>query len=68
MDMILGFPHVVSFRVSFPFEEELQLLSSSLITMVSYSLDFILFFSVYDIRGQADKIRTMMFHLLVWEQ
>ena len=46
MHLVSWFPCVVTFRVSFPFDEILELSSPSMTSVVDNSLHFVLLFSV----------------------
>ena len=59
------FPRVVTFQISFPLQEILQLLSSPMTLVVPDGLDFVLFFPSDKIGWWSQKVWTMRFRLLV---
>ena len=59
VDLISWFPCVVTFGVSFPFDEVLESSGLSVLLVCNNSFDFILFFSVDKVRGWSSKVWAM---------
>ncbi len=59
MNLISGFPCIVAFRVPFPFNEILEFLQSSELSVCDDSFNFILVFSVNKVRWWPGEVRAM---------
>ncbi len=56
MDLISWFPCVVTFGVSFPFDEILEPSGSSVLSVCDNSFNFIFFFSVDEVRMSPPRL------------
>ncbi len=59
VDLISWFPCVVTFGVSLPFDEILELSGSSMLSVCNDPFDFVFFFSVDEVRGQSGEVWAM---------
>ena len=59
VDLVSWFPCVITIRVSFPLDEILQRLLSSLVSMTDYPLHFVFFLIVDEIRRGSIEVGTM---------
>ncbi len=59
MDLVSWFPCVVAFGVSFPFNEILKSFRSSELSVCDNLFDFVLFFSVDEVRWWSGKVWTV---------
>src|SRR5579863_4592431 len=66
MYLVSWFPGVITFRVAFPFEEILELLSSTMTSVAPYLLHLILCFSCDKVRWVSGVIRSMRVRFDVW--
>ncbi len=65
MDLISWFPCVVTFGVSFPFDEILESSGLSVLSVCDNSFDLVLFFSVDKVRGWSGEVWTVCSHFVV---
>ena len=56
VDLVSGFPHIVTFGVSFPFDEILELLRPSVTSVIQDVFYFILFFSTDKVRWGSGEV------------
>ncbi len=66
MDLISGFPCVVAFRVSFPFDEVLKSFRSSKLSVCDYSFDFVLLLSVNEVRRWSGEVWAVRSCFMIW--
>jgi hypothetical protein len=59
------FPGIVTFRVSFPFDQILQRFGSSLTSVAGDALDFKLFFAINQVRRWSREVWSMGGCLLI---
>ena len=59
MNLVSRFPCVVTFGVSFPFDEILESFRSSELLVCDDSFDFILFFSIDKVRRWSGEVWAM---------
>ena len=59
MDLISWFPCVIAFGISLPFDEILESFRPSVLSVCDDLFDFILFFSVDEIRGWLGEVWAM---------
>ncbi len=59
MDLVSWFPCIVAFRVSLPFNEVLKSFRSSKLSVCDYSFDFVLFFSIDQVRRGSGEVWAM---------
>ncbi len=59
VDVVSWLPCVVTFGVSLPFDEILELLRSSKLSVCDDSFNFVLIFSVNEVRGWSGKVWAM---------
>jgi hypothetical protein len=65
MDLIRSFPGVVTVWVPFPFEEVLQGLLPSIVSMVYDPLHLIFFYVINEIRWRAQEVRSMRWCFMI---
>ena len=66
MDLISWFPCVVAFRVSFPFDEVLKSFRSSELSVCDDSFDFVLLFSVNEVRRWSGEVWAVRSCFMIW--
>ena len=66
MHLVSWLPGVVTFRVSFPFDEILELPGPAMTSVVDDALHLILFFSVNQVRWWSGKVGSVCCGFLVW--
>ena len=66
MHLVSWFPGVVTFRVSFPFDEILEPSSLTMTSVVNNALHFVFFFSVNQVRWWSGEIRSVCCGFLIW--
>ncbi len=65
MDLIHGFPGIVTVRVSLPFDEVLKPFRASELSVCDDSFDFVFFFSINEVRGWSGEVWTMCSRFMV---
>jgi hypothetical protein len=68
MDLISVFPSVVTFWVTFPFDQVLQGFVLPLSPVCADLFHFIFFFSINQIRGRLRKVGTVCWHFNIGHQ
>ena len=66
MHLVSWLPGVVTFRVSFPFDEILESSSLAMMSVVHYLLHFILLFTINKIRWWLGEIGPVCCGFLIW--
>ena len=66
MDLVSWFPCVVAVGVSDPFDKVLEVLITSMISMIDDLFYFILFFSVDKVRWWSGEVRAVCSCFMVW--
>src|SRR6266436_5910748 len=56
MDLISWFPCIVTFGVTLPFDEVLELSGSSVLSVCNDSFNFVLFFPIDKVRGWSGEV------------
>jgi hypothetical protein len=64
--LISRFPGVVGVWVSFPFQEVLQILFTTMMAMTDDGLHLVLRFSLHDVRWRPRVVGAFLFRLLIW--
>ncbi len=65
MNLISWFPCVVAFGISFPFDEILELLCPPELSVCDDSFNFVLVFSVDEVRWWSGEVWAMFLHFMV---
>src|SRR5579863_2153764 len=66
MHLVSWFPGVIAFRVALPFEEILELFSSTMTSVASYLLHLVLRFSRDKVRWRSGVVGSVRVHFDVW--
>ena len=66
MHLVSWFSCVVTFRVSFPLDQILELSGLTMMSVVDDTLHFVLLFSVNQIRWWLGEVRSMCCGFLIW--
>jgi hypothetical protein len=65
MYLISWFPSVIGIQVAFPFQEVLQILFTTLMTVIDNGLHLVLRFALYDIWWRPHVVGPFLLHLLI---
>ena len=66
MHLISWFPCVVTFGVSFPFDEILELSGLAMTSVVYYALHFVLLFAIDQVRWWSGEIGSVCCGFSIW--
>ena len=66
MHLVSWFPCVVTFRVSFPFDEILELSSPTMMSVVDDMLHFVFLFTVNQVRWWSGEVGSVCCGFLIW--
>ena len=66
MHLVSWFPCVITFGVSFPFDEILESSGPAMTSVVNNPLHFVFFFLIDQVRWWMGEVRSMCCSFLIW--